>query len=274
MLRLFFLTVPDEHPKYQQAASIIGKNPGVGMRPGQADQKLDSSMIFLVRNDNADNPTDEFGEGLTNADWAKRYDMFLEKYDNVTGTNSDCSNIDPEKEACRFNKADLGACGQHPYGYLVSGGKTVVDPCVLIKINRIYGWKPQEYSDQDLEDAQKLEEGYPEDQMPPEVADMIKGNGKKIYIHCEGENPFDKENLKGAMTYFPSDQGISFDYFPYQHTHRNYHNPLVAVKFSGLTPGVLYHVQCKLWAKEVRHSKKERAGLVHFEIFLDDTIRE
>ena len=75
------------------------------------------------------------------------------------------------------------------------------------------------------------------------------------------------------MTYFPDDQGIPFHYFPYKHAGKNYHNPLVAVKFSGLEPGVLYHIQCKLWAKEVRHSKKERAGLVHFEIFLDKEIR-
>ena len=273
MLRLFFLTVPADHPKYQQDASIIGNNPGVGMRPGQADQKLDfSSMIFLVKNDNTDEPAKD-GEGLSNADWAKRYDMYLEKYKNTSGTTEDCSNMDNKKEACRFDIADLGPCGQHPFGYLV-GGKTIVEPCVLLKINRIFGWTPQKYSEEDLEEAQKLNEDFPEDQMPPEVADKIKGNGDKIYIDCSGENPFDKENLKDKMNYFPQDQGIPFHYFPYVHSNRNYHNPLVAVKFSSLKPGVLYHIQCKLWAKGVRHSKKEKAGLVHFEIFLDDEIRE
>ena len=282
MLQLFlYISIPDDHPKWEQEASIIGANPGVGMKPMQADKKLDSSMIYLVRNDNKDEPSDD-GETLSNADWAFRYTKYLEKYDDTTNTVEDCSDFDTKTEACRFNpKVQLGDCAKKPYGYIVEGGKNVVEPCVLLKINRIFGWTPQEYSDKDLEEAKKLNDDYPEDQMEPAVAELIKNNGKdKIYIDCQGENPFDKENLKGKMEYFPQDQGIPSHYFPYVHGNRyedakrNYHNPLVAVKFRDLTPGVLYHVQCKLWAKGVRHSKKERAGLVHFEIFLDDEIKE
>lgn len=273
MLRLFFLTVPDDHPKYQQAASIIGNNPGVGMKPMQADIKLDSSMIYLKKDDSKDDPSDD-GETLSNADWAKRYDNYLDRYQNTSGTTEDCSNLDTAKEACRFDTAQLGACAQHPFGYLVESGKEVVEPCVMLKINRIFGWTPQKYSEEDLEEAQTLDEYYPEDQMPSEVAEKIKADGDKIYLDCSGENPFDKETLVGKMKYFPQDAGIPFHYFPYEHAHRNYHNPMVAVKFSGLNPGVLYHIQCKLWAKGVTHLKKERAGLVHFEIFLDAEVRE
>ena len=82
MLQLFFLTVPKDNPKYTLDASIIGQNPGVGIRPGQADQKLDSSMIFLEKAAQDTEPTDDNGEGLKNADWAKRYEKFLEKYKN------------------------------------------------------------------------------------------------------------------------------------------------------------------------------------------------
>ena len=273
MLQLFFLTVPKDNPKYQLDASIIGSNPGVGIRPGQADQKLDSSMIFLVTNDDDTEPTDDKGEGLKNADWAQRYKKFLEKYDNKTGTTDKCSNIDKEdpKEACLFDPSVvLGDCAKDNYGYL----KSPPEPCVLLKINRIFGWTPQEYSADDLVEAQKENDDYPEDVMPKNVADLISANGfNKIYIDCQGENPFDREQLEKKMTYYPSSQGIPFHYFPYTHAGKNCHNPLVAVKFTNLKAGVLYHIQCKLWAKEVRHSKKERAGLVHFEIFLDDKIR-
>jgi len=269
MLQLFFLTVPTDNPKYQLGASIIGSNPGVGIRPGQADQKLDSSMIFLVKDGQDSEPTDDKGEGLKNADWAKRYEIFLKEYENKTNTVENCNNI-PEGKACQFDpNAILGDCAKKPYGYTTSNP----EPCVLLKINRIFGWQPQEYSDDDLVEAQKENEDYPEDKMPTEVANKIKKDKTKIYIDCQGENPFDREQLKGKMSYFPTDQGISFDYFPYEHANRNYHNPLVAVQFKGLEVGVLYHIQCKLWSKEVRHSKKERAGLVHFEIFLDDEIR-
>ena len=267
MLQLFFLTVPTDNPKYQLDASIIGQNPGVGIRPGQADQKLDSSMIFLVTEGQDTEPTDDNGEGLKNADWAKRYEIFLKNYENTTNTKENCKNL-PKGEACRFDpNAILGDCAKKPYGYTTSPP----EPCVLLKINRIFGWTPQPYSDNDLEEAKTLNEDYPEDQMPEKIYDKIKANTNrdKIIIDCQGENPFDREKLDGKMTYFPDDQGIPFHYFPYKHAGKNYHNPLVAVKFSGLEPGVLYHIQCKLWAKDVRHSKKERAGLVHFEIFLD-----
>jgi len=267
MLQLFFLTVPTDNPKYELDASIIGSNPGVGIRPGQADEKLDSSMIFLAKKTDDMEPTDDKGEGLKNADWAQRYKIFLEKYKDTDGTTTNCGNIDKKnpKEACLFDTKVLGKCATHPYGYTTSPP----EPCVLLKINRIFGWTPEEYSAEDLEEAQKENEDYPEDQMPTEVANKIKADGTKIYIDCQGENPFDREKLKDKMSYFPPDQGISFDYFPYKHAGKNYHNPLVAVKFKGLEAGVLYHIQCKLWAKGVRHSKKERAGLVHFEIFLD-----
>jgi hypothetical protein len=48
-LNIFFLTVPPvaEGPKWQTAASIIGSNPGLGLRPQAPDARIDSSMISL-----------------------------------------------------------------------------------------------------------------------------------------------------------------------------------------------------------------------------------
>jgi len=275
MLQLFMMSVPKDEPKYTLGASIIGDNPGVGMQPPQADAKLDSSMLFLKYDSPAsEQPTDDAGEGLKNADWARRYELYLEKNyknktKNVDATN--CPPSDPTSQACKFDyKTVLGDCATKPYGYLGT-----VEPCVLLKINRIYGWVPQEYSAEDLANAQVEDQDYPEDKMPKAIADKLTANPKKVYIDCQGENNFDIEGLGGKMKYFPADQGISHDYFPYKQTNNaDYHSPMVAVKFQGLARGVLYHVQCKLWAKGVRHSKKDRAGLVHFEIFLDDKIRE
>ena len=274
MLQLFMMSVPKDEPKYTLGASIIGDNPGVGMQPPQADAKLDSSMLFLKYDSpTSEEPTDKLGEGLKNADWAKRYELYLEKnYKNKTkNVQKDCGSIDPTSQACEFDyKTVLGDCATKPYGYLGA-----VEPCVLLKINRIYGWEPQEYSADDLTKAQELDPDYPEDQMPAEIAAKLSAGPKKVYIDCQGENNFDIEGLGGKMRYFPADQGISYDYFPYKQTNNaDYQSPMVAVKFQGLKRGVLYHVQCKLWAKGVRHSKKDRAGLVHFEIFLDDKIRE
>ena len=104
--------------------------------------------------------------------------------------------------------------------------------------------------------------------MPDNVKNLIRANPNKLYLDCSGENPADRETLAGRMTYFPADQGISYKYFPYTQAHKNYHNPVVAVKFDGVPQGQLLHIECKLWAKGMRHSRKDRIGQVHFELML------
>ena len=74
---------------------------------------------------------------------------------------------------------------------------------------------------------------------------------------------------KATNTKAVESQGIPFKYFPYSQAHRNYHNPIVAVKFGPKLPlRQLLHVECKLWTKGVLHSSKDRIGQVHFEIIL------
>lgn len=73
--------------------SLIGKNPGVGLRPGTSDDKIDSSMYLLNSLDNSDAPTSRNGEGEKNVDFARRMQLFMEKYDNNTGLNT-CTGVD------------------------------------------------------------------------------------------------------------------------------------------------------------------------------------
>jgi sodium/potassium-transporting ATPase subunit beta len=265
MLQLFFLTLPLDQPKYIGTASIIGNSPGVGMRPHQPDKTIDSSMLFLKMNAKDETPSEKM-EDTTNIDWAARYRKYLNTYDNMTGirTCEDSAAGQTGKDACKFDIADLGDCGKFPYGYNLEPGQDVIQPCVLLKINRIFNWVPEEYTPEDLDEDNQ----DPEDPIPEKVRELIRADSTKVYLHCDGENPYDRETLEGKINYFPADQGISLKYFPYNHAHKNYQNPLVAVQFKDLTPGTLHHVECRLWAKGVKHHKKDRAGLVHMEVIL------
>ncbi len=268
MLQLFFITLPETEPKYQLEASIIGASPGVGMRPSQPDSTIDSSMLYLKMDANNEKPSKDF-ESHTNVDWAERYRVVVNRYTNETGTRP-CSSGDyeyakPDQDPCAFDPAVLGDCNNFPYGYQMSGSSgNVVEPCIMIKLNRIYGWKPEPYTEEDLDVVPEDER----DAMPNEVKQHVRDNDRQVYLFCRGENPYDREQLKGKIKYFPADGGIPFRFFPYTQAHKPYHTPLVAVKFTDLQPEVLHHIECRAWFKGVRHSKKDRRGLVHLEIFL------
>ena len=80
------------------------------------------------------------------------------------------------------------------------------------------------------------------------------------------QNPADKENI-GPIDYFPK-PGIEFKYFPYTNQ-PGYLSPFVFVHFKKPTPGVLINVECKAWAKNIKHNRMDREGSVHFELLMD-----
>merc|ERR1719431_2239194 len=102
-MNIFFMTLPEGHPKWMLDESIIGTNPGVGIRPPSTDKRIDSAMFQLKAADSDDIPTDAKGEGDKNIDYAIRARNFLDSYKNQTGLE-DCSNSTNEiyKELLRF----------------------------------------------------------------------------------------------------------------------------------------------------------------------------
>ena len=65
--------------------SLIGNNPGVGVRPPTSDLHIDSSMYLLNSQDTDEKPTTPTGEGEKNIDYATRMDLFMKAYGNTTG---------------------------------------------------------------------------------------------------------------------------------------------------------------------------------------------
>ena len=124
----------------------------------------------------------------------------------------------PGQGACKFDFSTLQECADFPHGFVNNGDRNV-EPCVFLKLNKIYDWQPEAFT---VEDAEY------EDEMTDELKEIIKTESDKnqIWFDCKGRFAADKEALN--MTFYPSSQGIPLKYFPFQGGY--YEPPLVAVK--------------------------------------------
>jgi len=266
-LQIFFNTLPENQPKWLLDESLIGTNPGLGVRPRMQDSLIDSSLYMLAAGGEDDEPTNPEGEGDKNIDYAVRLQQFLNKYENTTDladcTDSENTMREADQPSCQFQVEDLGRCGVYPYGYTIDlTSHNVVEPCFLLKLNKLINWKPEPVK------VEKLDE--PEyDQMSENLKRRIRKSTDKnfVWVDCHGRFPADREAI--TIEYFPSNQGMSLKYFPYKGG--AYHQPLVAIKVRKnkmVSFGQLVHLECRVWHDNVRHSNKDRLGLVQLEVML------
>merc|ERR1711990_1064744 len=184
-LNVFFATLPEVHdgPRWLQADSIIGVNPGVGLRPRNTDARIDSQMFVLRQGDTNAHESEPEGEGDLNADYVSRTKKFLETYEKTDmGSRTvmvDGTEISQKYPA--FSISELGECGEGDFGYVVEEGAKV-EPCIFIKLNTICGWKPEPYEcDKDDSDT--------------DICTHINGQADKddnIYINCAGRYAADQ----------------------------------------------------------------------------------
>jgi len=268
MLYIFFVTtVPDTHPRWMLKESLIGINPGLGVKPGPTDKRIDSSLYKLwAKGNNATNEDGhEKGEGDMNIDYATRMSIFLENngFNNDSGLAT-CSEAQLKKvrenneERCKFDLTKLDVCKGPHYGFLQKGAGFVT-PCLFLKLNRIYNWSPEPITKEDK--AWK--------DMPADLQAKATTDPNNVWVECHGIKPADKEALKDKIEYYPS-QGIPFGYFPYMGKTQAYHAPLVAIRIKTDQKflGRLVHVECKAWFKGVEHDSKDKMGLTTFEVLM------
>jgi len=296
-LHIFFLTVPTEHPKWLLDSSLIGSNPGLGLRPQPTDQRIDSSMFVLKIGDTDQKPTDEDGEGDKNIDYAIRAKKFMDKYTNITGLVNcdDEASGSTERKNCIFDTSLLGECADFPYGFTVGGGEELpenegfnpgkdhmfAEPCIFIKLNKIYGWEPKPIKCASPRCTELQDKKY--DKMSHDLKIRIMEANQKndtdyVWVDCFGRYPADKEGLQ--LEYFPPTQTMAVKHFPYRGG--NYHSPIVAIKirhresstcsqqthYQASNCGQLLQVECRAWYDGVKHSTKDKTGLVQFDVHI------
>jgi len=243
MLNIFFLTLSDTEPKWIADNGLIGKSPGLGLKPAQLNELIDSSMIAFNREKKeAQGEPGDANYVAGYAGWAERIEKFLQPYKDCTGDHC-------------FPLAQLGtACSTKPYGF--DQGK----PCVYLKLNKIIQLKNEAYKVDEL----------PEE-MPAPLKTHIAAQADKdqVWIECHGEYPADIEGL-GTINYFPAGQGFPAKYFPYKGKSEPYQSPLIAVQFANAKPNQLLHVECRAWAQNIGYSKRDRIGINHLELLILD----
>ncbi|XP_060082678.1 probable sodium/potassium-transporting ATPase subunit beta-3 [Ylistrum balloti] len=240
---VFYQTLDWNFPKLSGPDSLLRQNPGMGFRP---IPDVSTTLVRFVK-----------GDPTSYSPYTDHMEAYLSYYENEnqvtdTGVIVDCDAISgrrPESEwdkACRFDLTqNLGAdcVKQQAFGF--DDGL----PCILVKLNRIFDWMPQMYTNGSV---------------PPEIADMYQNY--YVTVKCTGENPSDQDNI-GPITYYPAG-GFHYKYFPFRNQ-QGYRTPLVFVRFERPTPGVLIMVECRAYAANIQYDRLEKAGSVHFELLVD-----
>jgi len=309
--------LPNAKPTWTLGDSIIRTNPGIGVRPSQPTEKIDSGIFSLDTKFSWNKGDDEEAiwtaiadEGKTvnevegSMGYAFRAFTFFEVYRNNAksgdGEGIDCTASDLDGNGyrkkngkfCRFDRSQLGPCERFPYGY--ANGDEKFMPCVFLKLNRIMDLEPKPLSANNIgKQDESIKKGPDAEKFLQELEQA--GYPEKVLIHCEGAYPADKEMLEGKMRVFPEAPGLTntaeipLKYFPYDKYRRTCvkgtagpdceewsgtnENPLIAIQFTDLkkaSAGRLIHVICKGYYDGVVHSKKDKAGLVKFEVYLND----
>jgi len=229
-------------PVYYNEESVMNYkkvNPGMGFRP----QSNPESSFIHVDTKNPDNNV-------------KSLNQFLENYeankDTTIVSNSQSVNFDYHK------LIDGTPCSvENQFGF------NSPSPCVAVKLNKIYNWKPLSVK------VENLPAGLNETMKSLEAANAAD---KFVYISCAGVDSADRDNIK-ELAYYSSlgnakIGGLDFKYFPYLNQ-QNYLSPLVFVHFKDVSVNTLLNIECKAYADNIDNQDRlNQRGMVKFEIFI------
>lgn len=255
MFIIFWQTVDETRPKWVTDESIIGTSPGLGMRPIQHDDYIDSSMIVYNKESKQDTQTMPGYGG-----WVDRANQFLKPYrpENKKSNLVKCgpNAPAPEGKVCDFDISTLGPCATGNLGYDTGS------PCIYLKLNRIFGLQNTFFNDTT---------NLPKD-MPDELKAHIKKqtNKNQVWVSCTGEYPADFEGMK-AFAYYPASRGFPSQYFPYE-MQDGYLSPVVAVQIKKPRVAQLIHIECRAWAQNIGYDTRDRIGISHFELLVHNSL--
>lgn len=242
MLAVFYQTVDESRPKLTGDSSLLKGNPGMGFQP------MPDVEYTLVR---FREPSSSYKAHFDSI--MKVLKPYKKAHEAKTGVDCSTSGDVPEDEACQIDyEALTKSCNEaNSFGY----GLDPPRPCILMRLNKIFDWMPETYSDESVAEFDE------------EMQEVIRNAPDMIYIQCIGENPADKDNLGTNITYYPS-QGFPHFYYPYRNQ-KGYLAPVVFVQFNSAVENIAMMVECRALAPNINYDRQEKEGGVHFELLID-----
>jgi sodium/potassium-transporting ATPase subunit beta len=264
-LAIFVAGLDLHAPRYYSESSVMSTrqkiNPGLGFRP-QIDPE-----DFLIA----------YTQPEERAKLTRSMNIYLDKFyngrNNTQNELADCDtrNLTELREEFRTK----GAHCSYDYKKILSGTSCDPDnmfgydesgPCVIIKLNRIYGWTPRAY--------ERIDE-LPLELEAVENERIFKNN---IMVTCEGEFSADKDAISHTkLVYFSANSAaLNFThvglmplyYYPY-YNQPDYKAPLVFVQFKHLPRFQLINVLCRAHAANVdSNDKLNLRGMTKFQLFV------
>lgn len=235
---MMLLTISEFKPTYQDRVAPPGLTQIPQIQKTEIAFRPNDPKSYMTYVDNIDNFLKKY------RDSAQKDDMIFEDCGNVPSELKDrgeFNNEQGERKVCRFKLEWLGNCSginDETYGY--REGK----PCVIIKLNRVLGFKPKPPKNESLET-------YP----------VMKYNPYVLPVQCTGKRDEDKEKV-GSIEYFGLGgyPGFPLQYYPYygKLLQPKYLQPLLAVQFTNLTMDTEIRIECKAYGENIGYSEKDR----------------
>ncbi|KAL3315301.1 Atp1b1p [Cichlidogyrus casuarinus] len=225
------LVFSDDVPYLTGNQSALQFAPGLGFRP------LNSFKTALIAFDPSD-PQSWMHYVLNIRSFLDFYqDPNLNPQDSFATCDTGFKTPDDPQLPCKFLPVQLGPCvKQNNYGY------DRIQPCVMLKINRVFGWVP----------------------------DILNSTyAPHPILKCDGQNIQDID-VMGEIRYYPNittadGQVLGYFnslYFPYL-VQQSYRSPLVGVQFVSPKRHVILMIKCELL------NVRNPGGIAKFELLVD-----
>lgn len=258
-----FLKTLDPHiPTMQKMYSMMKDNPAVNYEPFYV-----GNGTTIISFDPTDNST--YSHHVAHLNTVYQEYLSMANQTNLYKMNCQINDGTNYADSCFFNMSTLNdtCTPDNEFGY--PAGK----PCVLLRINRVFLWDPNNTT------LDKYPCTLTTDKTNPNCANSIEFNGisqfiktpieeSYIGVSCQGESDGDSDNIRSVM--FSPPGGFPAYFYPYLNQ-PNYKSPLVMAQFD-VIEGRVSLIMCKIWTRDIVHNLMDVQGGIHIELMVSKGI--